>query len=136
MTLRDDILARLVSDFGRQVLIDGDRVRVRLLRSNWEIWVERPNPKPAREIKDRDGDAYAIPVGLRIVNRRSGKDVRGFDTRYLHPWWVRRFVFDLAAAVAYIEREWDVMSGAFVAKMERQDEDEMHDEGVTQHDQA
>lgn len=117
----DDILSRLTSGWDRQVTIEDDRVRVRLLRSNWEIWLEKPDPKTAQEIKDREGDAYSIPVGLRIVNRRSGKDVRGFDTRYLNPWWVRRFVFDLAAAVAYIEREWDVMSDAFVAKMGEND---------------
>jgi hypothetical protein len=115
----DDMLSRLLLDFNRQVWIEGDRVRVTLLRSNFEIWLERPDPTTATEIKAREGEAYAIPVRLRLVNGKSGKDVRGFDKGYLHPWWIRRFVFDIAAAVAYIEREWDVMSDAYVAKMEK-----------------
>lgn len=116
----DDILASILSGVFRQVNIEPDRVRVRFLRTNFELWLERPDPVRAQEIKDRDGAAYSIPVGIRLVNARSGKDVRGWDGSYINPWWLRRFVFDLAAAVAYIEREWDVMSDAFVAKMEEQ----------------
>lgn len=122
MTVLDDLLTRLLGNFGRQVFIEGDRVRVKLLRSNFEIWLERPDPTTAQEIKDREGEAYTIPVRLRLVNGNSGKDVRGFDHGYINPWWLRRFVFDIAAAVAYIEREWDVMSDAFVAKMEREEQ--------------
>ena len=112
-----------LNEFMRGVFLEGARVRVKLLRSNFEIWFEMPNPQTAADIKQRDGVEYAIPVRIRLVNKNSGKDVRGFSGQYLNPWWVRQFVFDIAAAVAYIEREWDVMSPEFVAMMEAQDRD-------------
>lgn len=120
MTVLDDMLHSLLGDFMSGLHVESDRVRVKFLRSNYEVWFERPDPTTAAEIKEREGEAYAVPVRIRLVNARSGKDIRGFDRGYLNPWWVRRFVFDMAAAVAYIEREWDVMSDAYVAQMEEQ----------------
>lgn len=107
-------LSGLLSGLMQDVFFEGNRVRVKLLRTQFEIWFEAPDPQIAAEIKERDGEAYAVPVRIRLVNTNSGKDVRGFDKGYLHPWWIRRFVYDIAAAVAYIEREWDVMSEAYV----------------------
>ena len=116
----DELLRNLMGDFMSGLRISDDRrtVRVRLLRTQFEVVFEHPDQQIAAEIKEREGDAYAIPIGIRLVNTNSGKDVRGFDKGHLNPWWVRRFVYDMAAAVAWIEREWDVMSPEFIAKME------------------
>jgi hypothetical protein len=121
MNLLDEMLGSLQGDFMSGLHISEDRrtVTVKLLRTQFDIVFEHPNPQTAAEIKQREGAAYAIPLRIRLVNSNSGKDVRGFDHKYLNPWWIRRFVFDLAAAVAWIEREWDVMSPEFVAKMEK-----------------
>lgn len=108
------------SNLMQGVFFEGSRVRVKLLRTDFEIWFEMPDPKTAAEIKEREGAAYSIPVALRLVNARSGKDVRGFNKGYLNAWWIRQFVFDIAAAVAYVEREWDVMSEDFVRQMQEQ----------------
>jgi hypothetical protein len=119
MALIDDLIESMRNDWSQTVTFGGSFVRVRLLRSNFEIWFEH-NPAAA-EIRAREGEEYAVPIGIKIVNANSGKAVRGFDTRYLHPWWVRRFVYEIAAAVGYIEREWDVMSEAFIEKMQSQE---------------
>jgi hypothetical protein len=92
----DGLLHRLLGDFTSGLRIDG-------------------------KIREREGEAYAIPVAIRLVNRNSGKDVRGFNKTHINAWWLRQFVFEIAAAVAYIEREWDVMSPEFVTKMEQQE---------------
>jgi hypothetical protein len=89
---------------------------------------EHPDPERIARVKKSDGAAYAVPVHIRLVNRNSGKDVRGFGRmgKYLNPYWIRRFVYEIAAAVAWMEREWDIMSPEYVEhvdKSNREDED-------------
>lgn len=59
-----------------------------------------------------------LTVRLDVVNVRTSKRRFGF---YIHPWWLRVFVFDLAQAVATIEREFETLPDEFVEKM-RQEE--------------
>jgi len=110
-----------LTEFNRQVFIEGDVVRVRLLRTNFELRFEMPNRVTIDGIKEREGAAYSVPIRMRLINRNSEKDVRGFDGRYINPYWLRRFVFDLANAVAWMEREWDLMSEEYVQKVENQE---------------
>lgn len=109
-----------LSNFNRQVFVEGDVVRVKLLRSNYELRFEMPDRVTIDGIKERSGEAYSVPIRVRLINVNSGKDVRGFDTRYINPYWLRRFVYDLAHAVAWMEREWDLMSDEYVEKVEEQ----------------
>lgn len=117
----DELLNRLSLSDGP--VFEEGKVYVKLMGPAADLMIvfEHPDPDTAKAIKEREGDAYAIPIRIRLVNRSSGKEVRGFNTRYLHPWWVRKFVFNIAAAVAFIEREWDVMSAAYIEKMEQEE---------------
>lgn len=119
MNLLDELIDAMLGD--NHLHIEPDRIRVTLFRSNFELWLIKPNVATALDIKARDeADGYAIPVGIKLVNRESGKEVRGFGKAFLHPWWLRRTILELAAAVAYAEREWDLMGEKFIAKMEEQ----------------
>jgi hypothetical protein len=119
----DGLLHRLLGDFTSGLHIDGNHVHIKLMgpAANFELRFEAPDPATAAKIREREGEAYAIPVAIRLVNRNSGKDVRGFNKTHINAWWLRQFVFEIAAAVAYIEREWDVLSPAYVTKMEEQE---------------
>ena len=121
MALLDDLLSKLLGDFSTGLRIEDDKVRIKLLRTNFDLYLLKPDPEKAASIREREGDVYAIPIGIRIVNRNSGKEVRGLDNHFIHPWWLRRFVYEMAAGVGYIEREWDCMSPEFIAKMEKDD---------------
>jgi hypothetical protein len=117
----DDLLSSLMGNLGSGLHIAEGKVTVKLggPAANFVLIFEPPAPKTATEIREREGTAYAIPVRMRLVNRNSGKDVRGFGPSHVNAWWLRQFVYNLAAAVAYIEREWDVLSPEFIAKMEK-----------------
>ena len=119
----DDLLRSMLGDFTSGLSIEGNRVRVKLMgpAATFELWLEMPDPKTAAQIREREGEAYSIPVRLRVINRSSGKDVRGFGVRFINAWWLRQFVFEIAAAVAYTEREWDTLSPAYVKMMEEQE---------------
>ncbi len=116
----DGLLARLLNDFGSGLKIEDDHVEIKLMgpAGNFMIRLDKPKPSTARRIRQEDIDEYSIPVGIRIINRASGKDVRGFNQRYINAWWLHQFVYEIAAAVAHIEREWDVLAPAYIAKME------------------
>lgn len=75
------------------------------------------------------------PYGLELLgiqNERASKDQPGAvriciwnlqteKVRFaftLHAWWLRIFVYDLARAVAIIEREFDTLPEAYVKAME------------------
>lgn len=124
MSMLDDMLNSILEGFARGLHIEGDRIRVNLMgpAAAFEIWFEAPNSQTVAEIKAREGKDYSIPVRIRLVNRNSGKDVRGFNDRYINAWWLHTFVFEIAAAVAYMEREWDILSPAYIEKMNNQDD--------------
>jgi hypothetical protein len=85
--------------------------------SKYELRFYPPDPETAARIRARENDDHVIPVRLDLVNRDSGKSVRGFKS-YINPWWLRQFVFAVAKAVAYTEREWETMPQEFIDKME------------------
>lgn len=87
--------------------------------SKYELRLYPPDPEVVARILARENDDHTIAVRVDLVNRDSGKSVRGFNS-LIHPWWLRKFVFALASAVAYTEREWDTMPQEFIDKMEAQ----------------
>ena len=126
----NDLLASLMDDFTSGIRISEDRrtVRVRLLRfTNFELVFSHPKMEIAERMRAEKPD-YSIPIPVSLINRKSGKPVRGFDHGHINPWWLRRSVFELAAAVAWMEREWDVMSPEFMAMMEAQDKEDDNDD--------
>lgn len=103
-------------DFGRMLFIEDDRVRVGIGLHHYELHFFRPDPERAASIRARQGDDGTIPIRMDLVNTDSGKPVRGFGC-YIHPWWLRKFVYALAEGVAHTEREWDTMPQSFIDKM-------------------
>lgn len=88
--------------------------------SKYELRFYPPDPETAARIRARENDDHLVPVRLDLVNRGSGKSVRGFSS-HINPWWLRKFVFAIAAAVAYTEREWQTLPQEFIDKMKAQD---------------
>jgi hypothetical protein len=119
----DGLLERLLAGFASGLHIEGDTVRLNLVgpAADFELRFTMPDPATAARIKAREGEEYAIPVGIALINRKSGKDVRGFHKTHLNAWWLRTFVYEVAAAVAYMEREWDVISPEYIAMMAAQE---------------
>lgn len=102
-----------------QVRVIEGVVCIRLLRTNFEVRLYPPEPERVAKIRAREADERAaIPIRMELINLNSGKPVRGFDGRYINAYWLRRFVYDLAGAVAYTEREWDTLPPEYVERME------------------
>jgi len=93
-------------------------VHIRLLRSNFELRFYPPEPERLARIRERDPND-PIPIRMELVNSRSGKPVRGWDGDHINPYWLRRFVYDIAGAVSYMEREWDTLPEAYVERVEK-----------------
>lgn len=107
--------------FGELARIEDGVVCVKLSpAAKYELRFYPPDPEVAASIRARENDDHVIPVRVDLVNRDSGKSVRGFRS-YIHPWWLRQFVFAVAKAVAYTEREWETMPQDYIDKMERDD---------------
>lgn len=71
------------------------------------------------------GEEYRSPdkimmVRVEIVNTHTDKTRLSL---HLHPWWLRVFVFDLAQAVATIEREFETLPAEYVQKMENAEQE-------------
>jgi hypothetical protein len=124
----NDLLHSLTGNFASGLRISEDRrtVTLNLLgpAADFILIFEHPNPETQARIKAREGAAYAVPVRIRIVNRKSGKDVRGFGVKHLNPYWIRRFVYEAAAAVAWMEREWDIMSPEYVEMVDKSNQED------------
>jgi hypothetical protein len=67
----DGLLHRLLGDFTSGLRIDGNHVHIKLMgpAANFELRFEAPDPATAAKIREREGEAYAIPVAIRLVNR-------------------------------------------------------------------
>lgn len=84
--------------------------------SKYEIRLYRPEAERFKRLREQDPN-HPIPVRIDLVYRESGKSVRGFKS-HINPWWLRQFVYAMAKAVAYTEREWDTMTEEYVNKTE------------------
>lgn len=94
-----------LANLGRMVFIADDLVRVRIGFHHYELQFQPLNPP--------DPDA-TVPASLRmdLVNRDSGKPVRGFGTT-INAWRLRQFVYALAEGVAATESQWHTIPESF-----------------------
>ena len=99
----NDLLHSLTDSFASGLRISEDRRTVTLNligpAADFVLIFEHPNPETQARIKEREGAAYAVPVRIRVVNRKSGKDVRGFGVRASEP-----LLAQLATTVAVRDR--------------------------------
>lgn len=107
-----DVFDRLMN-FGTMLRAEGDLVRINIALHHYELQL-RPGHR-----SDQDG---VMRIKMDLVNANTGKSVRGFAIT-THPWWLRKFVYALAAGVAYTEREWQTLPQEYVDMMEAQEKE-------------
>jgi hypothetical protein len=108
-----------LADFSRMLWIEDDFVRVRIGLTDHEFHFRPGKEETPEQRTERVAKGDPLTVHVQIINRQSGKAVRGFD-RHINPWWLRQFVYALAHGVEAIEREWGTLPDDYVKKIQNQ----------------